>query len=521
VTRDLLIGIDAGTSMIKAVAFDLEGRQQAIAALPNIYQTLPGGGVEQDMAWTWAETARVLRLLADELPDLAGRAAALAVTGQGDGTWLVDGAGEPVAPAWLWLDSRAAPIVAELRAAGIPSRTYRITGCGLNACMQSIHLLWLKRHRPEVLARAASAHHCKDWLYFKLTGVRATDPAEGVFTFGSYAARSYAPEILDLLGLGEQAHLLPPLLDGTRVQHPLAPPAAAATGLLPGTPVVLGHLDTICAGLGGGIYAPGQAVGCSIIGTTGMHMRLATGVEDVRLNEAETGYTKCFPVPDCWVQMQSNMAATLNIDWIVDCAAELLALFGAGRDRRAVLRALDAGVADRPPGRILFHPFICEAGERGPFLDPAARAQLIGLSSGTGFLDLVRAVYEGLAFAARDCYQTMGHAPAEVRLTGGAAQSPALRAILAAVLGQPVRRSDRAEAGAAGAAMMAAVGLGHCADMAACVDAWVTPGLAEPERPDPGLAGHYAALFPVYRQSYRQLAGVWHELARIRRDGHG
>ncbi len=520
--QDLLLGIDAGTSMIKAVAFDLEGRQQAVAALPNAYQSLPGGAVEQDMARTWADAARVLRLLGEQLPDLAGRVAALAITGQGDGTWLIDADGEPVAPAWLWLDCRAASLVDGLRQAGITAQTYRITGCGLNACMQSTHLLWLKRHRPEVLARAATAMHCKDWLYFKLTGERATDFAEGVFTFGSYAARAYSPELLALLGIPELAHLLPPLLDGTQTQHPLTAAAAAATGLPAGTPVVLGYLDTVCTGLGGGIYEPQQSVGCSIIGTTGMHMRLAQGLADVRLNPEETGYTKCFPVPDSWVQMQSNMAATLNIDWIVDCAAELLAAFGAQHERRAVLRLLDARVADRAPGKILFHPFICEAGERGPFLDSKARAQLIGLSTGTGFFDLVRAVYEGLAFAARDCYLTMGHAPTEVRLTGGAARSASLRQVLAAVLGVPVRRNLREEAGAGGAAMMAAVGLGHYPDMAACAAAWVTPSLAEAEAPEPALAEHYQALFPIYRAAYQQLAGVWQALDQVRQGAaHG
>jgi sugar (pentulose or hexulose) kinase len=97
--RDLLVGIDAGTSMVKAVAFDRHGRQVAVTALPNAYADVGGGGVEQDMARTWDDTARVLRSLAEQVDDLAARTAALAVTAQGDGTWLVDEAGEPVAPA--------------------------------------------------------------------------------------------------------------------------------------------------------------------------------------------------------------------------------------------------------------------------------------------------------------------------------------------------------------------------------------------------------------------------------------
>ncbi|MFO1068781.1 MAG: FGGY-family carbohydrate kinase [Geminicoccaceae bacterium] len=521
--RDVIIGIDAGTSMIKAVAFAANGRQLATSAVANSYETLPGGGVEQDMPRTWADAATVLRRLAAEVPNLAIRTVAVAVTGQGDGTWLIDRDGEPVGGAWLWLDSRSGALVDALRQDGTGQRLYAVTGTGLNACQQSAHLLWLHRHQPERLARAATAFHCKDWLYFNLTGVRATDYAEGVFTFGDFRSRAYAPEVLDILGVPQLARLLPPLVEGSRESHPLSPAAAAATGLLAGTPVVLGYLDTVCTALGGGVYDPVRNVGCSVIGSTGMHARLARGLDDIRLNDQQTGYTKSFPVPGCWTQMQSNMAATLNIDWIVACAGELLAAAGSALERRDVLALVDARIAEREPGKALFHPFIYEAGERGPFVDPLARAQFLGLTTATGFFDLARAVYEGLAFAARDCYAAMGHAPEEIRITGGAARSATLRGILAGVLGKPVRRSRRDEAGAAGAAMMAAVQQGHFPDMAACCSVWVDPQLDAPEPPDPALAARYDALFPVYRSGYRQMRPVWRELDDARKGGafHG
>ena len=132
-SREVIVGVDAGTSVIKAVAFDRDGAEIAAAGRPNHYVDLPGGGVEQDMARTWDETAAVLRDLAGLVPDLGRRTLALAVTGQGDGTWLMDADGEPVAPAWLWLDSRAASIVRELDAAGVRDLMFRHTGCGLNA----------------------------------------------------------------------------------------------------------------------------------------------------------------------------------------------------------------------------------------------------------------------------------------------------------------------------------------------------------------------------------------------------
>src|SRR5690349_19125051 len=100
---DVIIGIDAGTSVIKSVAFSTAGDQLAVAAISNGYKTLKNGGVEQDMARTWKDAAQTLRDLAEKVDNLNNRVVAIAVTGQGDGMWLIDKDGEPAAPAWLWL----------------------------------------------------------------------------------------------------------------------------------------------------------------------------------------------------------------------------------------------------------------------------------------------------------------------------------------------------------------------------------------------------------------------------------
>ena len=514
--RDIVIGLDAGTSVIKSVAFDRRGAQLAVVARPNQVTRGAGGAAEQDMARTWDDAAATLRDLAQEIPDLAQRVLALAVTGQGDGTWLIDEAGTPVAPGWLWLDSRAADIVSQLEAACVRDKLYRITGCGLNACNQSAQLLWLKRHRPEVLAKAATAFHCKDWLYFNLTGARGTDVSEGIYTFGDFRKRAYAPEILELLGLTEQRDLLPEVIDGTRRSDPLSREAAERIGLPAGLPVCLGYLDVICTALGGGLYAPGRAVGCSIVGSTGMHMRLSESVEDVELGDSPSGYTMPFPVPGCLTQMQSNMAATLNIDWIVDVACEAAGALGPAVTRKEALPRIDAGVLAARPGSALYHPYIDESGERGPFIDTNARAQFVGLSQKVGFFDLTRSVYEGLALAALDCYSAMGHRPEEIRVAGGAARSDALKTILASALGVPVRRSAREEAGAAGAAMIALVGIGAYDDMgAACAD-WVEPLLGDTVAPDPALTDLYQRLYPIYVDLHRQMPDAWSRLAAAR-----
>ena len=271
----------------------------------------------------------------------------------------------------------------------------------------------------------------------------------------------------------------------------------------------------MCSALGGGLCDPAVRPGLSVLGSTGMHMRYAASTEEVELNAEHCGYTMAFP-GSAYAQMQTNMAATLNLDWMLDLAREVLALGCVTRSRRDLLEGLDERVLAGRPGAALYHPYISSAGERGPFTEPDARASFLGLDQTTGFFDLVRSVYEGLAFAARDCYGALGSVPSEIRVTGGASASRAMRHILASALSVPVRTVERAEAGAAGAVMIAAVQQGFYSDLEACVDEWVTPLLGPSETGDEELTKHYASLFPVYLETRQALRPVWSELAQAR-----
>lgn len=504
---DILIGIDAGTSVIKAVAFDAGGRQLAVASTPNTYTTRPDGAAFQDMDRTWADCAATLRALAGKVDDLAARTIGLAVTAQGDGTWLVGADNRPVTDGWIWLDARAAATVKRLRGTDADRARFHHTGSGLNVCQQGSQIAHMLATTPAVVAAAEVALHPKDWLYLHLTGIRATDPSEACFTFGDFRTRTYCDTVISALGLQGQRHLLPPILDGSQTTHPLTEAAARETGLRAGTPVSLGYVDVVCTALGAGIVTDAPAA-CTIIGSTGMHMRAQTAADAV-LNDELTGYVMCLPLPGMIAMLQSNMAATLNIDWALALAGDLLASFGTPQDRAALIGRIDGWMADSTPGGLIYHPYISEAGERGPFVNAAARASLIGLTMRHRFPDVMRAVIEGLGLSARDCYAAMGEMPAELRLTGGAARSAALRRVLGAAVGAPTRVSSREEAGAAGAAMMAAVANGLYPDMAACIAQWVTPALGPAEPADPDLTALYARRYPHYRAARLALEPVW------------
>ncbi|MEM9581513.1 MAG: FGGY-family carbohydrate kinase [Pseudomonadota bacterium] len=516
-SRDVIIGIDAGTSVMKSVAFDLKGIQLQVASLPNAYDSGADGAATQNMERTWADCAATLRQLGEVIPNLHSRVLAVAVTGQGDGTWLVGKDNIPLGDAWLWLDARAGDLAEALRAQQGDKPRYLSTGTGLNACQQGLQLAFMKEHSSELLQQAECALHCKDWLYLKLTGERVTDPSEACFTYGDFRTRSYDDKVVDFLGLSDQRYLLPPICDGVTTQHPLSAEAATATGLPEGTPIVLGYVDIICTALGGGGYLPGQKMGCTIVGTTGVHIACKTD-SAVRLNpDARTGYTMLMPAPNVVAQLQTNMAGTMNIDWVLGLAEDVSTSLGQQVTHDDLLSHIETWMAQSAPARLIYHPHVSDAGERGPFIDKDARANLIGLSMSHGFADMIRASIEGLAMASRDCYSAMGDLPALVTLTGGAARSDSLRATFANVLGASVQRSSRVEAGAAGAAMMAAVGTGVYSNIADCIEDWVRPTLAAPERHCAERHAQYSDLFGLYQASRRCIQPVWHDLSNLRR----
>ena len=512
---DILIGIDAGTSVIKCAAFTASGDLIATRSQANQYHTGADGSATQNMQQT---REALVRTLADLTAALGGRVAnvrAAALTAQGDGMWLVDADGAPVHDGWLWLDSRSASLVAELEGTPAPQSIFETTGTAINASQMRSQMLWVERNEPSLLDKASSCYHPKDYLYACLTGRRATDPSEALFTFGDFRTRTYAPDVLDTLGLTHRRHLLPDIVDGMTHADPLLEAMARETGLPAGLPITLGYVDVICSAFGGGLYEGGAEAAMTLTGTTGIHMRYTGSADAVTLPQEPTGYTIAFPGGG-FVQLQPNMAATLNIDWALDLARDLLASRGVELTAEQMFEDLDERIAHAKPGSAIFHPYISAAGERAPFIDSSARAGFFGLDQRVGFYDLVRAIYEGLAYAGRDCYQSTGPIPAQIRLGGGAAQSSALQKIMASVLNRPVRVADRPEAGAAGAAMMAAVKHGYFDSIDACTAAWVAPSVGAPVLPDPGLIDMYESLFEAYVGLRKCVAPFWKQLADVR-----
>lgn len=196
----ILLGIDAGSTVTKTVAFDQHGRIVAQSSV-RVRQSFPAPHqVERDQDEVWRSVVETVRGVVAQLP-VAAAVTAIGVTSHGDGIYLVDGAGRPTRPGIMSLDTRARSLAEEWVADGTAVRAQRLTGQRPWASAPATLLAWLARHEPEVLARTRYALPCKDMLRHRLTGEFATDPTEASTSFTNVETQDYDEQVLAIFGL--------------------------------------------------------------------------------------------------------------------------------------------------------------------------------------------------------------------------------------------------------------------------------------------------------------------------------
>jgi sugar (pentulose or hexulose) kinase len=454
----MYVGIDVGTSVVKAAAFDEAGRELAVESRP-VRLALRGGFVEQDMEEVYAAVVEVLGALTarvDEPVALAG------LTGQGDGLWLVDARGRPVRAAASWMDGRAHELLDRWLADGTFETVFRRTGSAMFPGCPGPLLAWFDREDPAALDAATTALYCKDMVFRRLTGApAATDVSDASMPFLDPRTRAYDNQVVELLGLTHRRRLLAPVSD----------PAATATareGLPAGTRIANGPYDLPASALGAGVTAPGD--GLLIVGTC---LAALVSTTELELSGEPAGLYISTDRSGHWLRAMPAMVGTAALDWVLSTT---------GVRHAEVDGLLDA----TPPGahgvRVL--PYFAPSGERAPFVEPRLRAELTGVSLESTRGDLVRATCEGIGYAARHCLEAAG-LTGSLAVCGGGTRSAAWTRLLADVLGRPLRVVE-GEVGARGAVLAAAERYGVRLD----AGAWTRP--AAVVEPDPDRAAYYA-----------------------------
>lgn len=479
----MLIGVDAGTSVVKAVAFDVDGEALRVASRPTRTIAPAPGLAEQDLEEVIAAAGEVVReVAAGEPVDLLG------ITAQGDGLWLLDAEGRQVRRPILWSDARAASIVAEWIASGVAERAFRRSGNMLFPGAAAPLLAHLQDAERQSLLAASTAGCCKDAIVQRLTGVRATDASDASLPFFDLRARRYDDDLIALYGVSEWRHLLAPVDPSPGPLRELSASGSSLTGLPAGQPIHAGPFDLCATMIGAGVSRPGDAL--VILGTT---LGCAVLADRVETGGEPAGMLLCMPEPDRWARVMPAMVGTPSLEWV-------LALVGARRDD------IDALLAASSPGAggVMVLPFLAPAGERAPFVDPTARGQVLGLSLESAPADIVRAVCEGIAYAVRHCLESADLGPdAQILLGGGGVRSVEWRQILADVLQRPLLMARQPEPGARGAAMAALGAAGVEVDR----EAWTKPDRRI--EPRPSLAALYEEGMAFYRDRLGAARGHW------------
>ena len=481
------LGIDIGTSLTKAALFDENGELIGTAEQPTKLDHSAGGRVEQDVEDVVHSVGAVVRETLEHLAADAARPELVAVTGQGDGCWLVDADGRAVRPAVSWMDGRAGGLVGRWERNGVAEQVFRVNGNALFPGSQAAVLASLAADEPEALDRAATAQYCIGVVFQRLTGMRATDPSEASLPFGDVHG-DYSPEVLRLTGLADRADLLPEVVRPIPVGT-LSAEGAELTGLAEGTPVSAGPFDLPACALGAGISELGDGV--LTVGTT---LACQVLVDSVDSTGEPAGMLLKTPDPERFLRAMPAMVGTASLDWILNLV---------GMDVSHLADALSA--TDPGAGGVEVLPYFAPSGERAPFVDARARGQFTGLSLTTTREQLVRAVCEGIAFAARDCFERAG-LTGDLFVCGGGTRSREWMQVFADVLGRPCRLARAAGIGARGAVLCHLRAVGEDPSPAVWTD---TDEVVEP---DPDHRELYDGLFERYRANQEAARPRWRDL---------
>jgi sugar (pentulose or hexulose) kinase len=498
-----LLGIDAGTSVVKAALFDPGLREHLSVAQRTTLKTPHPSWAEVNMTETWDMTVHAIRELLAKSGVQAEQIKAIGITGNMVGAWLIDADGNPVRDAILWCDGRSQSLIERLgeEHPGFMSQIFDSNGCVMQQGCTLPVLRWLAEYEPASLDRSEYVLCCKDWLCYKLTGAIQIDPTEACGLPGDARACGYSDAMFELLGVSAYRRLFPPVQPSEKIVGVIHTEAARQTGLRTGTPIVAGAGDVPASVLGAGAFEAGTA--CSLLGTNFLNCLVT---DRPVFEPRDVGLQFCLP-GERWLRATVNVSGTTSLDWAIEqfCRPEKK----TATSTNELFAHVEALAMQSPPGarEIIYLPYLSLQGIIAPIAEPAARAEFFGLANEHTRADLLRAVYEGMAFSVRDGYEVIPATINEIRLSGGAAKSSFFCQMIADVTSRHVVVPSGSEFGARGAALLAAVGIGWFASIADAAVFNSTP--ARTHEPNLELRPIYDAAYAIYGALRDALLPIW------------
>jgi xylulokinase len=423
---------------------------------------------------------------------------ALAVDASTHNAVLMGKREEILRPCIMWTDQRSVNQVKDLEARR-GKEILRITFNKVNPTWTLPQLLWVRENESELIDRVERIFFTKDYLRFRLTGTWETDhiDAQGSMLFDG-AKRSWAKELIEELKL--PISVFPPVMAPTSVCGRMSAQAARDSGLLEGTPVVVGTSDTAAEDYGAGAIYPGQGI-----------IKMATAGNVCVMSEKPHPTPKGFNYPHVVEGMWYILAATNSCASANRWARDTFArgeIEAAPLRKKSPFQLMDEAAAEAPVGSdgLFFHPYLL--GERSPYFDPYLRASFVGATMSHRQSHFYRAVLEGVAYSLLDCLGVLveeGLSLKDARIIGGGAKSPLWRRIVSDVMGMPVM-VPRAGDASFGSALIAAVGIGLFPDARTAAENCVK--FEDSILPVQENHEKYREYFDLYKKIHDQLAPV-------------
>jgi sugar (pentulose or hexulose) kinase len=500
----IFLGLDIGTTSVKAGVFDLSGACLSVESQDYRLATPGPDLVELDPNHYWKAACEVVRQAVARSGVSAESILAIGVSSQGETTICVDEDGSPLYPALVWLDNRARAEAIELDQQ-LGSTVYARTGIpSVNPTWTACKIAWIRQHEPAVFARTRRFLLAQNFVVHHLTGEFVTD--------GGVACTSMLLDITSHTWWGQSLEAielspdrLPELRRVGEIAGQLTASAAELTGLKPGTPVVLGGMDQIAGAVGAGnlsseVVSESTGGALTIQATVDRPDFDPSGKIPIYLH-ALKGQFLLDPVCD---------TGGMALKWFRDvfCESEVADAHRLGQDAYELITAM---AAEAPPGcdGLIMLPHL--TGAFSPEYEPDARGVFYGFTLAHTRAHFARAVLEAVAFMLRrnlDLVRAGGVDMLEVRATGGGARSRLWRQIKADVCNLPVVSLRCEDAALLGDAMLAAVAMGAFRTLADAAKAMVV--LGERANPRSKQQAIYQTAFERYRALFDALVPVFH-----------
>ncbi len=495
-----VIGIDSGTSVVKAALLDMDGNELCVAARSTPVEERFFGWSEFNLDTDWKQVAGVIGdLLAKSGVDKSS-IKAVGLGGKGVGVCFLDENKRPVRNGILWNDARCAEMTKQWIESGKMAAIFGETGNWLMTGDVGIVLVWLKEHEPEMLAKTKYFCVNTNWMSYNLTGefnANATDMYSQVDE-----TRQYSDKCMEIEGILDLKDKFLPLHNPWDIGGYVTKAAAEQTGLAEGTPVASIGWDVVCCSAGVGAVADGSAN--IILGTAGVIMLTMPKFAHSPMLGCQTIHC----VPGKWQQLIAPLTGTPNVNWFTKnfTYADQVQ---AEKEGRSIFALFDEAVAAVPPGcnGTLYHPYMNAAGERAPFTNTAARGNFFGLNLHSDRHVMLRAVYEGMAFSTRHCLDAFTYPVSDIRLSGGGSKSPVWCQIFADICNAPISLPSGTEFGAKGVAWNAALAIGYFKTWKEASDTFCKVNRVY--EPDAKTAAIYADLYEVYKEVPFALFPAW------------